>query len=951
MEDKSRKRLAALRKKVTKERKKSPVEIAGADLAPVGWSRRVVSFGSGLSGQLGTSALLDTKNKQCSVQPCWVSLEAAGGDYEVREPLNVVCSSTATYSVMESGSLFAWGTGTLGCRPDDNAVVEVIVSKTRIPRHVEMDVKVQLVASSPTDHCLLLTTTGAVYSWGNGTHGKLGLGDSSNRIVPTSIHAIQQEVQWVGCGAEYSAALTVGGSLSMWGNGSCGQLGNGTVGNANVPTQVVAAGLDRIQITHCAAGYEHVLAITAPNHVVYAWGNNVDGRLGELVGGGENDSNKKSTTTTTQAILAVPTPIDIGKGFVTVTSIAAGHQHSLALTSQGLVFAWGSNTFGQLGLGKKCKKSTVVVTPHLVNVPQCSQLSCGFAHSGCVTIAGDVYMWGQNDVGQLGIGERSGPKCTPVQIQSLEKYWCEHIAIGQLHTGIVFRTRTAETSLTTTTLSLDVKRAQAKDTAKELRKEWKAQVEAHKRWVQEQAEHQLQQQRELEEKKEQEREDLLVQERLRKKQLAIEMQEKLKQAQADKVERKRVEALKRAQREKELRAERAAAAQWEKEEKDRLEKLKTRQEENKRVQKLQDVQNQVEQAEQDKLRKIREEQQRQERERSRERERVLQEQERLRRAEQDKQHQQQKLEQLKREQKLQKKVAAEKALASKVQAENERRKLAQMKRDQERKEKEQKDKEVQRLALEKKRKKKELMEELAIARKLEMEKYRLERLKLRKENKRNELARKKAREVELDRKEKERQAWLEEEQRKRKEALVLATKKRKKKEHTAKVLQLQQEMEAKNLIENIRLQEEENAAAELLRRKEKARLRMIEKAQQKRAEHVELEKRKKEVELLAQEQENSRKKMEKVRIQKARKHRIKKEQQHQEQFIQACQTIVDTEQKIIDAKQRRRKEAQAWMEKKDGVAKETMQQGRRAPMYVFNSYFFQYLILLIRKYV
>jgi hypothetical protein len=49
-----------------KTQKETTTIIAGADLAPVGWSSRLVSFGSGSSGQLGTSALLDTKNKHCS---------------------------------------------------------------------------------------------------------------------------------------------------------------------------------------------------------------------------------------------------------------------------------------------------------------------------------------------------------------------------------------------------------------------------------------------------------------------------------------------------------------------------------------------------------------------------------------------------------------------------------------------------------------------------------------------------------------------------------------------------------------------------------------------------------------------------------------------------------------------------------------------------------------------
>ena len=69
-----------------------------------------------------------------------MSLEAAGGDYVVREPSSVVCSNTCTFSVMNSGNLFAWGTGCLGLASDEDAVVVMIQTKTRIPRHVVMNV-------------------------------------------------------------------------------------------------------------------------------------------------------------------------------------------------------------------------------------------------------------------------------------------------------------------------------------------------------------------------------------------------------------------------------------------------------------------------------------------------------------------------------------------------------------------------------------------------------------------------------------------------------------------------------------------------------------------------------------------------------------------------------------------------------------------------------------------
>ena len=108
----------------------------------------------------------------------------------------------------------------------------------------------------------------------------------------------------------------------------------------------------------------------------------------------------------------------------------------LALTTTGLVFAWGSNVMGQLGVGKRRRKKKQgggnkdTVEPLLVNLPICSSIYSGDTHSGAVTTGGDLYMWGSNEVGQLGLGERSSPKITPVFVRSLESYFCRNVSMG-----------------------------------------------------------------------------------------------------------------------------------------------------------------------------------------------------------------------------------------------------------------------------------------------------------------------------------------------------------------------------------------------------------------------------------------------------------------------------------------------------------------------------------------
>src|SRR6266478_2923525 len=121
------------------------------------------------------------------------------------------------------------------------------------------------------------------------------------------------------------------GTVSAWGDNSFGELGNGTNTTSNTPVQT--SGITGV--TAIAGGGFHSLALKSDG-AVWAWGYNGDGELGN---GTNTDSN---------------TPVQVlgpgGVGFLTgVTALAVGCRHSLALKSDGTVWAWGYNGFGQLG--------------------------------------------------------------------------------------------------------------------------------------------------------------------------------------------------------------------------------------------------------------------------------------------------------------------------------------------------------------------------------------------------------------------------------------------------------------------------------------------------------------------------------------------------------------------------------------------------------------------------
>jgi len=97
-----------------------------------------------------------------------------------------------------------------------------------------------------------------------------------------------------------------------------------------------------------------------------------------------------------------------------VVKIVGGVSHALALTSTGEVYAWGNNSYGQLGNGSSSTQST----PVKINISNVVDISAGSYHSLALTSTGEVYAWGYNNYGQLGDGTTTN-KSTPTRVIGL----------------------------------------------------------------------------------------------------------------------------------------------------------------------------------------------------------------------------------------------------------------------------------------------------------------------------------------------------------------------------------------------------------------------------------------------------------------------------------------------------------------------------------------------------
>ncbi|XP_073935090.1 probable E3 ubiquitin-protein ligase HERC4 isoform X5 [Castor canadensis] len=119
---------------------------------------------------------------------------------------------------------------------------------------------------------------------------------------------------------------------------------------------------------------------------------------------------------------------------IQIVQVACGYYHSLALSKASEVFCWGQNKYGQLGLGIDCKKQTSPqLIKSLLGIPF-MQVAAGGAHSFVLTLSGAIFGWGRNKFGQLGLNDEND-RYVPNLLKSLRSQKIVYICCGEDHTA------------------------------------------------------------------------------------------------------------------------------------------------------------------------------------------------------------------------------------------------------------------------------------------------------------------------------------------------------------------------------------------------------------------------------------------------------------------------------------------------------------------------------------
>ncbi len=308
-----------------------------------------------------------------------------------------------TMVITEDGQLFTFGwnnKGQLGLGHNDNKNTPALVER--------ISGKVKAVSAGGF-HTMVITEDGQLLAFGGNRNGQLGLDDNDARNTPTPV-PIPGKVKAISAGSYHTMVITEDGRLYAFEDNNVGQLGLGHNDDKNTPIQVPIAG----KVKAVSAGVGHTMVITE-NGRLFAFGWNNRGQLGL----GDNDN--KNTPTLVERIPG------------RVKAVSAGVWYTMVITEDGQLLAFGFNGFGELGLGDYTKRNIPTLVERIPG--KVKAVSAGDDHTMVVTEDGRLFAFGGNNDGQLGLGHHT-KRNIPTQVERIPGK-VKAVSAGENHTMVI----------------------------------------------------------------------------------------------------------------------------------------------------------------------------------------------------------------------------------------------------------------------------------------------------------------------------------------------------------------------------------------------------------------------------------------------------------------------------------------------------------------------------------
>ena len=344
-----------------------------------------------------------------------------------------------SHGIRGNGTIWTWGSNDQGClghREDKYSpnVGQYTTSYSSPISVYDSNITSQLLGLDTAYYSVcVIDPTGRLWSWGDNTAGELGDNSRTSKYLPISVSSADSFVKVVGLSESFFAQRGSDGTIWCWGKNDYGQLGDGSTASRSVPGSYSFAD----SFAQIGGGALFFMGIKGSDGTVWGTGQNDSGQLGDNsltnrllpVSVSTADSFVKVATGSQGAFNSLIMRNDgrlFGSGYnlegaigdnsltnrsrpVSVNSsdsfceIGMGYVFSAAIRgSDGRLFTWGYNAYGQLGDGTVTRRSNPV---SVSSADSFVKIACGFYHTMAIRGSdGKLFGWGDNDAGQLGDG-------------------------------------------------------------------------------------------------------------------------------------------------------------------------------------------------------------------------------------------------------------------------------------------------------------------------------------------------------------------------------------------------------------------------------------------------------------------------------------------------------------------------------------------------------------------